>query len=215
MRTFIFGLLALMGVSGICKADVVVSQGAGTGTNDFGSFGILKIFFTTSSSSAGSGGWNLSSINFYSTIDENKGSFTFGLYNSGGAIIGTETNADIIVSGGVSTNSFTSFANTELSAGTAYQLWVTANPGSAESSLFTDGVGSFASAAVPSAWTSLSATGGTASGDFQFSLNGAAVPESGTLLLGGIAAMCGSGGVWWKRRRKNVEAPAKEELPVA
>ena len=215
MRTFIFGLLALMGVSGICKADVVVSQGAGVTTNTFGTGGILKILFTTSSSSAGSGGWNLSSINFYSSSDENKGSFTFGLRDSVGASIGTGTTADIIVAGGVSTNSFTSFANTELSANTAYQVWVTANGVDAESNFFTDGDGSFASAAVPSTWTSLSATGGTASGDFRFSLNGAAVPEPGTLLLGGIAAMCGSGGVWWKRRRKNVEAPAKEELPVA
>ena len=28
-----------------------------------------------------------------------------------------------------------------------------------------------------------------------------AVPEPGTLLLGGIAAACGGGGVWWKRRK--------------
>jgi hypothetical protein len=38
------------------------------------------------------------------------------------------------------------------------------------------------------------------------SLDVTAVPEPGTLLLGGIAAACGGGGVWWKRRkRKAVE----------
>jgi LPXTG-motif cell wall-anchored protein len=44
--------------------------------------------------------------------------------------------------------------------------------------------------------------GAAAASVFQFQLNGTAVPEPGTLLLGGIAALTGGGGVWWKRRRK-------------
>jgi hypothetical protein len=40
---------------------------------------------------------------------------------------------------------------------------------------------------------------------------GAAVPEPGTLLLGGIAAACGGTGVWFKRRKKApADQPAEE-----
>ena len=39
--------------------------------------------------------------------------------------------------------------------------------------------------------------------DGQYELSAtAAVPEPGTLLLGGIAALTGGTGVWWKRRKK-------------
>ncbi len=38
-----------------------------------------------------------------------------------------------------------------------------------------------------------------------------AVPEPGTLLLGGIAAACGGGGVWWKRRKRPAAQPAPTE----
>jgi hypothetical protein len=49
--------------------------------------------------------------------------------------------------------------------------------------------------------------GGASSGNLIAGVvNASAVPEPGTLLLGGIAAACGGGGVWWKRRkRKAVE----------
>jgi hypothetical protein len=51
-----------------------------------------------------------------------------------------------------------------------------------------------------------SSVGGTAG--FSF---GVAVPEPGTLLLGGIAAACGGTGVWFKRRKKApVDQPAEE-----
>lgn len=42
--------------------------------------------------------------------------------------------------------------------------------------------------------------GGT--GYVRFQMYGSAVPEPGTMLLGGFAAMAGGAGVWWKRRRK-------------
>ena len=35
-----------------------------------------------------------------------------------------------------------------------------------------------------------------------------AVPEPGTMLLGGIAAACAVAGVWWKQRRAAAEAAA-------
>jgi hypothetical protein len=35
-----------------------------------------------------------------------------------------------------------------------------------------------------------------------------AVPEPGTLLLGGLAAACGGGGVWWKRRKRKTDPSA-------
>ena len=47
------------------------------------------------------------------------------------------------------------------------------------------------------------------------SLDVVAVPEPGTLLLGGIAAACGGGGVWWKRRKRDfrkIPDPARETV---
>jgi uncharacterized OsmC-like protein len=41
-----------------------------------------------------------------------------------------------------------------------------------------------------------------------------AVPEPGTLLLGGIAAACGGTGVWWKRRKRQPQ-PETTEQPAA
>ena len=42
----------------------------------------------------------------------------------------------------------------------------------------------------------------------QFQVNGAAVPEPGTMLLGGIAAAVGGAGAWWKRRKQRRDAAA-------
>ena len=49
-------------------------------------------------------------------------------------------------------------------------------------------------------WTG-GATTGPNNGQYELSAT-AAVPEPGTLLLGGIAAVTGGTGVWWKRRKK-------------
>jgi hypothetical protein len=54
-----------------------------------------------------------------------------------------------------------------------------------------------------------------ASTDGSAALNiGVAVPEPGTLLLGGIAAACGGTGVWWKRRKRQPQ-PETTEQPAA
>lgn len=47
------------------------------------------------------------------------------------------------------------------------------------------------------------------SSNFYVQLNGAAVPEPGTLILGGFAAAAGGAGAWW-RRRKNRKATAEQ-----
>ncbi len=62
---------------------------------------------------------------------------------------------------------------------------------------------------TPTAFT----VGGT---QFAFALETTAVPEPGTLILGGIAAVSGGAGVWWKRRRKKAtdQSEAPEETPV-
>ena len=49
-------------------------------------------------------------------------------------------------------------------------------------------------------WTGGATTRPT-NGQYELSAT-AAVPEPGTLLLGGIAALTGGTGVWWKRRKK-------------
>lgn len=59
----------------------------------------------------------------------------------------------------------------------------------------------------------LQVTGG-GTGYVRFQMYGSAVPEPGTMLLGGLAAMAGGAGIWWKRRRKG-EAHEKPKDIVA
>ncbi len=42
-------------------------------------------------------------------------------------------------------------------------------------------------------------------------INVSAVPEPGTLLLGGIAAACGGGGAWWRRKRHQASKATAQE----
>ena len=58
---------------------------------------------------------------------------------------------------------------------------------------------------------SISTLGTSFSNNFYVQLNGAAVPEPGTLILGGIAAVSGGAGAWW-RRRKNRKAAAEQAV---
>ena len=57
------------------------------------------------------------------------------------------------------------------------------------------------------------ASGGNANSTQQMygTINVSAVPEPGTLILGGIAAACGGGGVWWRRRRQQTNQPTATE----
>ena len=48
--------------------------------------------------------------------------------------------------------------------------------------------------------------------NIKFELSTTAVPEPGTLILGGIAAACGGGGVWWRGRKNVPEKPATDEM---
>lgn len=54
-----------------------------------------------------------------------------------------------------------------------------------------------------------------ASADGSATLNiGVAVPEPGTLLLGGIAACSGAAGAWWKRRKRKATQPETTDQPA-
>lgn len=63
------------------------------------------------------------------------------------------------------------------------------------------GINTVANSASTFAKTGYTLTGYNGA-NIQFEMT-TAVPEPGTLILGGIAAACGGTGVWWKRRRRS------------
>ncbi len=63
---------------------------------------------------------------------------------------------------------------------------------------------------VASGWSFVTTAPQASSQNIAFALT--AVPEPGTLLLGGIAAACGGGGVWWRRKRKPQVAETVESV---
>ena len=91
-----------------------------------------------------------------------------------------------------------------LAAGTNYTLAMTIVNG-----LSLQGVGTISAG---SGFTYDSGSTGSNAPSYGFQIN--AVPEPGTLLLGGIAALTGGGGVWWKRRRKGAGNSAETESSV-
>jgi len=68
---------------------------------------------------------------------------------------------------------------------------------------------SLSTSAVTFTTNGITATGASAT------LNiGVAVPEPGTLLLGGIAACSGAAGAWWKRRKRKATQPETTDQPA-
>lgn len=215
MRTFIFGMLALLWVSGLTKADIVYNNLA-TGTPASQNFGantyFAQMFTTTSSTSS----LDWIKINLFKSNVTTSGTFSVSIYNTNsgqpGSIVGNVlATGQSIDSLGTSSTGVWELGGginigATLAATTNYWLVVQAN-----------GVNS------DFKW----AMGPTSPADFNNSNNGTiwnvstgslgaqiAVPEPGTLLLGGIAALTGGGGVWWKRRRKGSGNSAETEPAV-
>ena len=76
------------------------------------------------------------------------------------------------------------------------------DPGQSSSAQFSDvAITTFGSEGIPAP-------------SFRLFATTAAVPEPGTLLLGGIAACSGAAGAWWKRRKRKATQPETTDQPA-
>jgi hypothetical protein len=205
MRTFIFGMMALLGVSGLAKADVVVSN-IGTANTSVG-FSTGSISFTpTQTISSGSiltlrvfnnsGSTALSALSLFMDVNSS------GLQSYAGTLVG---------GGSININSYGDFAfnlsTRNYTNSTAFSI-----SSISINSQTTNADAQWAYNTTAPTFSGAWSTGASSPG--MFSLDATAVPEPGTLFLGGIAALTGGGGVWWKRRRKGAVNSAASQPAV-
>ncbi len=194
MRAKFIALIAFL-VAGVAQADVVIQNvqpSVGSGESAAGGF---IISFTNSGTSA-----TLSSIQFFNSGGTNPGGDTATFALSNGSTIWTDVN---LVSSSSYLFTFSNIAGVDLTSGN-YTLAIT---NLASGYDYTLGTGTTLGAAGTAyGFSSPNATPVSANQFLNYQLS--AVPEPGTMLLGGIAAACGVAGVWWKQRRAAAEAAA-------
>ena len=230
MRGMLMGLVMLM-AAGAVRGEVVVinnlyssgqgSSSAGGAINQYGTSTALAQKFTLASNQL------LSSVDF-NIYDNGSSTFNF--------TVGIMANTDYSGFSGPSNTYLKSWtgnqADTSNTLGSAlkfnfssggenyssgdYWLVVQVTSGDTSGLSWANGVSnSIGAQAYSTASLGLATNfngGNTVSpGGYGFQIN--AVPEPGTLLLGGIAAACGGGGVWWRRKRK--AAPVADETVAA
>ncbi len=223
MRYFL-GLVACLALSGFAKTDVVINSSAQSGNAWVSASGDgYKYTFTTGDASQANSTtgnfWGLTSLKLFGTNNYNNGNWTVSLLNSTGGSIASQNFTSATSNGsGETTFSFSgSMASTLLNSTTQYSIQAVytggATSGFAEINLIDSNSVVFdSSQPVAARFSNYSqATVGSAAAVGQFQLNASAVPEPGTLLLGGIAAACGGTGVWWKRRKRQPQAETTEQ----
>lgn len=238
MRKLTWSLFGLMVFAAGSRAEVVLTPGTfnpatTTNTGDISS----GFTFTTTGSSAASGRWRLTDLQFglaSSTAGKQITGFDVFLYKANGVNWDYVTGGTQGGSGGsvtVGQNNLFNLAfnqnaafgqagveNSGLEAGATYLLGINISGVDAPDIYFSSSnaaaSGLWGSAA--SKWNTNSfATSNITSGlnnwqsgeNIYVQLNASAVPEPGTLILGGFAAAAGGAGAWW-RRRKNRKAAA-------
>lgn len=207
MRYSILGLVALMLSASLLKADVVVMQTTAT-RNSTNTGGAAWSF--TAASNAGFGFIWLGS----QATNPTSGSFTFQV--SDGSTTYTKTTTGALESGylglgagylfditGGSSSGAGSIDIQNLAAGN-YTFTITNTNNYA--------INSFSSSPTISTYQGFSSAS-FSGGNYQFALT--AVPEPGTLLLGGIAACSGAAGAWWKRRKRKATQPETTDQPAS
>ena len=177
----------------VARADVVVENTNGGSNSATASFFYVK--FTTLATSN-----QLTTIQLFGGI-QNASGISFDLRNSANSQIANGSGG--VLSGGVLT------LNTSTFGADTYWLGVSGlnagyNQGSTASLTSSDS-GWISEATMVT--TNQGSTSASGSALFQVSLT-AAVPEPGTMLLGGIAAAVGGAGAWWKRRKQRQAAAA-------
>ena len=214
---YLLGLTAFLAFSSLAKADVVI-----TSVNDSSGSAIVaapgegfQYNFTTGDAWAGSGStgpyWRIDSLTlFASNANTNTGDWTVSIL-SGSTTLNSQnfTNATTDINKLLIFN-LTSMTSTLLNSNSAYSIKVieTANPFDVFEKL-----GAITTPTTGSTqFSSVSGAGvGTTATAARFELAASAVPEPGTLLLGGIAAACGGTGVWWKRRKRQPQPETTEQ----
>ena len=194
MRPQFITLIAFL-AAGAAQADVViqnVNASVGSGESTAGGF---TISFTNSGTSA-----TLSSIQFFNSGGLNPGGDTATFALSNGSTIWTDVN---LVSSSSYLFTFNNIAGVNLASGN-YTLAITNLAAGYD---FSSSTGTTLGAAGTAyGFSSPTATSVATNQFLNYQLS--AVPEPGTMLLGGIAAACGVAGVWWKQRRAAAEAAA-------
>ena len=192
MRTKFFTLVALL-VAGVVQADVVVIENAGvSGSSTAG--GNFDISWTQTTSA------KLSSFKLFGhTGSDYEVQFNlFGYSDPGRNTLVRFDN--VFITGTNDSNDFsfasTAISNTSLGAG-YYLLRIIG----LESGYFYN---SNSNGTTPGDYGFSSATQTAVTGSEYLTYQLSAVPEPGTMLLGGIAAACGGAGAWWKRRKRPV-----------
>jgi hypothetical protein len=217
MRGMLLGL-AVMVLGGVARGDVLVPyDNLGTVSGYlFGNHQAYAQSFTTGNFSSFGGSLQVKSLklNLYISGTDLAASTTFdvGIYSALGALPGTPIGTR--VGGSTATLSTTVGSslfqadvlsnNIILNSNSTYWLVV-------ERGAYTSGTNDLLAWAQGTSGSAGSAKGTTNTGGQwlniatdtdRFGAQIAMVPEPGTLFLGGIAAVCGGGGVWWRRKRK-------------
>jgi len=207
MRTFIFGLLALLGVSGICKADVVDNL---ANVSD----GIVALAANTikidvaASPSVGGSQWMTLTAKLFASGGAVSGKITGFSFNLGGNNYGV---TGLSISDGFSGN-----ATVDISGA---NLWAI----NGQTSTFDlTAVSATTSGGSTASWVTTTNSSFNVTSPYSFNSQtlagaqfGVAVPEPGTLALGVIASVTGGGGFWWKRRRKATKSSNAAESPAS
>jgi hypothetical protein len=224
MRNF-FCLVLCAFSSGLSNADVVITGIAGSGNAYLtgAGQGYNYKFQTGDASQATSttgSFWSLSSLKLKGSANHDNGDWTIRILDTNGFQLATQSfNAATSNGSGVTTFAFTgSMTTTLLNSATVYSIEAVYNGNGAgtfgaEINAQNGNNVTYDTTQPSSAQFSnfLGSTVGGAGNVGLFEINASAVPEPGTLLLGGIAAACGGTGVWWKRRKRQPQAETTEQ----
>ena len=197
MRNLVLGLAGCLALTCSSNAEVVVSNNAGTGSSVSSTSGDgIKYSFTTGDAwqapTTTGGYWSLSSLKFFGG-DGDKGNWTISILQ-GSTSLASQSFSNVTVASGVATLNFDStMTSTLLNSTTTYSIQAVYNSGALGSFTDTDGVYSYGTLPSGAAFTN---GGGVVLGNTvrvaKMELSASAVPEPGTLLLGGIAACSGA-----------------------
>ena len=193
MRTKFLTLAALL-VAGAVRAEVVIDGNSG-GTTASTAGASFQITFTNTTSNIA-----LTTLQLFSA-SSGSDSISLSLVNGGTTVTTTASSTNgifnfvdwLAISSGTST-----LTVSDLDVARYYQT----NPGS--NNITADG--------TTYGFSSPSSTPITTGQFLNYQLS--AVPEPGTMLLGGIAAAVGGAGAWWKRRKQRLAAAEAAATPV-